>query len=900
MVRLLLASNANPNAVNQFGMTPLHYAAQQGHSAVETGANRCVGSWPLSQQKGRRPHCGRRTPPHLLRFTRPAQRLPPRTSLGCTQPSRRWPRPAMHPAVALLGLLLANDTALLDCVCSRINGAFELSGLEPLSPGWFFTVTEDCRGLEPPPAWLAAVGRLLPRDWLCGPPPPAGGGGCGGALEGLRRLTVDEPFELATALSCRIAADCVHACPVHGCVRLCSPQTLASHSALFSDFFSILSFQKYLKQYSDYWRDSVELVSLRVRHLSKLFVPLAFEQMVNHTTDQQLHRWIKDMERVKDMLVMKFMGLVQDVHYVREHITNYEIEDKNKRGKYTLRRPLLSDRLLYYEEQFLTFREDFSDLCEGQQPEASQMFGFADTLYSLYRHDWLRPVKFRSYIDVIDEKWQLDVKGDATVSVDTDCIQLLVDTLDHPTCPLEDLPPETIAQRRQCRAQLWDDMVQRSPHVPVTSYLAYTQRTNINLCLLAWMAANSLGVCQDVPFSVIQSAHDARCYFDSPDDRSCMKSNATDSICSVSRAILLLKCEDFSFNKRHNVCTVDVHRNGSFSRTISPSWGRDVKAYVEPTERTLNYKYSLSSTTLKYKDFKLDSLKPLEISFVTVNILFRFLTAGLFMYLSHFRNLPGKILLSYQITGIIQILCSEVLYRMAGVPDLSTMVLIDTALMLLSCIWLNTFCYQMYACIRHLRLPNVLPPAEARKVFRRQVLYALIPWSAVCTASTVLENTSKYYLFHSRIIFLGGISLSIAFNLVCLGIVAYMYRRAKDTMSKLKIYSKDKIRSKTEVLYLTIKTFILSGTGVLIRIGFHQAEGIAQYVYYVHIATMMQGPLMLVLFICNKTTVPALRKRLQAWGSPDAISPGQELCSTAERNLRKRTTVQSPAAESSL
>ncbi|XP_049791699.1 uncharacterized protein LOC126199038 isoform X3 [Schistocerca nitens] len=348
----------------------------------------------------------------------------------------------MHPAVALLGLLLANDTALLDCVCSRINDAFELSGLEPLSrgeqvmhrrfcsDGWSFTVAEDCRGLEPPPVWLAAVGRLLPRDWLCGPPPPAGGGGCGGALEGLRRLTVDEPFELATALSCRIAADCVHACPVHGlediewnvgtlktddlrnsiqsqllhAVRRITRAGHARHTCYMGLKFPVQRFNKteYLKQYSDYWRDSVELVSLRVRHLSKLFVPLAFEQMVNHTTDQQLHRWMKDMERVKDMLVTKLMGLVQDVHYVREHITNYEIEeDKNKRGKYTLRRPLLSDRLLYYEEQFLTFREDFSDLCEGQQPEASQMFAFADTLYSLYRHDWLRPVKFRSYIDVI-------------------------------------------------------------------------------------------------------------------------------------------------------------------------------------------------------------------------------------------------------------------------------------------------------------------------------------------------------------------------------------------------------------------------------------------------------------------------------------------------------------------
>ncbi|XP_046983911.1 ankyrin repeat and protein kinase domain-containing protein 1-like [Schistocerca americana] len=119
------------------------------------------------------------------------------------------------------------------------------------------------------------------------------------------------------------------------------------------------------------------------------------------------------------------------------------------------------------------------------------MFGLADAVYSFYRINWLTTKYSPSVRDFIDEKWQLEDQSNAVLNVDTDCLQLLADVLEHPTCPLDDLPPETIQQRLQCREQLWSDVVQRSPHVPVTSYLAYTQRVNVNLCLLAWMAVNS-------------------------------------------------------------------------------------------------------------------------------------------------------------------------------------------------------------------------------------------------------------------------------------------------------------------------------------------------------------------------------------------------------------------------
>ncbi|XP_046984136.1 uncharacterized protein LOC124554113 [Schistocerca americana] len=606
---------------------------------------------------------------------------------------------------------------------------------------------------------------------------------------------------------------------------------------------------------------------------------------------------MKDVNRVKDMLHTKVTGLVHDAQCVSKQVEHYELEeDKDRPGRLIVRRPLLSERLLPYQPWNLSSHDDFSALCEERQPEAPEMFSLADTLYAYYRFNWYTvavyvDMLYEDDFKTVDEEWQLEDRSSATLSVDTDCVQLLASALDHPTCPLEDLPPETIQQRLQCREQLWDDVVQRSPHIPVTSYLAYTQRINVNLCLLAWMAVNSYSICQGVPFSMIQSVRDARCYFDSPDDQSCLESNATDAICSVSRAILLLKCRDFSSTTASDNCIIYY----PFTQLLSSSSILNPKLTEETPHRTNRLK-----NNLKYKDFKIDSLKPLEISFILVNIIFRFSTAGVYMYLPQLRNLPGKILLSFQITCIIQILCSEVVYRMAGFPDLPTAVLVDSALTLLSCIWLNSFCYQMYACVRHLRLPNDLLPAEVSKLFRRQVLYVLIPWSIVCVAAVALEKTSKYYLIHSRVLVLVGICLSVAFDLVCFGLVGYMYLRNRYSMRQLKIVDNNKFASKKQCIFMSVKAVIVTGIGVTVRIGFHQAQGIAQFVYYVHLVTMLQGPVLFVCFVCNGTTLPILKNRILAWFNPTNIPAGGHLCSAAERNLARRNNEQSLVAESSL
>ncbi|XP_049946886.1 uncharacterized protein LOC126443336 [Schistocerca serialis cubense] len=807
---------------------------------------------------------------------------------------------------------------------------------------------------QPPPAWSAAQ-RLAARLWVSElPPPPAAGaavgGGCAGALAQLRRLTWRQSLQLVQELECQIADDCIDSRCVPGsrfnliqtaqerhgsvlktwyysgsaardygakeqtfqkvnatCIHFvgAESESCASYRSLIH-WLVVLSCAElqvqaavFRERLSSYWRDLAQLLSLGATHAPQLLVPLAFELMGNHASDQQLHGWIKDMKRVKDMLHTKLTGWVQDLQLASKQAEHYEVEeDKDEPGDLIIRRPLLSERLLRYQPWNLSFHDDFSALCKERQPEASQMFSLADELYAFHRVYWSTAAEYidsshKDHFKIVDEEWQLEDRSHATLSVDTDCVQLLVNALDHPTCPLEDLPLEAVKQRLQCREQLWDDVVQRSPHIPVTSYLAYTQRINVNLCLLAWMAVNSYGICQDVPFSMIQSVHDARCYSDSPDDQSCLQSNATDAICSVSRAILLLKCRDFSSIKTSLNCTFTKFRS---LWVYSRSSILDQKL----TEETLNYKNGLNDATLKYKDFKIDSLKPLEISFILINIIFRLSTAGVYMYLPQLRNLPGKILLSFQMTCIVQILCSEVVYRMAGVPDLPTAVLIDSALTLLSCFWLNSFCYHMYACVRHLRLPNQLLPAEVSQLFCREMLCVFIPWSIVCVAAVALEKTSKYYLIHSRIVVLAGISVSVAFNLVCLGLLGYMYLRNRCSMRRLEIVDNKKFASKKECLFMSVKAIILSGTGIIIRIGFHQAQGIAQVVYYMHLVTMVQGPVLFVCFVCNGTTLPLLKNRILLWWNPTNIPAGLELCSAAERNLARRNNEQSPFSESSL
>ncbi|XP_047099360.1 uncharacterized protein LOC124716851 [Schistocerca piceifrons] len=86
--------------------------------------------------------------------------------------------------------------------------------------------------------------------------------------------------------------------------------------------------------------------------------------------------------------------------------------------------PLLNDRLLSYQGQYIAFCDEFSAQCEKQQPEPSVMFGLADALYAFYRRHWSEELRTyfpyykygvygellpqRRHLVIIKEEWQME------------------------------------------------------------------------------------------------------------------------------------------------------------------------------------------------------------------------------------------------------------------------------------------------------------------------------------------------------------------------------------------------------------------------------------------------------------------------------------------------------------
>ncbi|XP_049861434.1 uncharacterized protein LOC126355219 isoform X2 [Schistocerca gregaria] len=339
-------------------------------------------------------------------------------------------------AASLLALLAANGTSLLDCVCDYI---FHVTGPPGSNYGekklWWtycqyprsYDVYVTCDALAPPSGAVSAVARLIPASSSTSRWPPAWGVACGGAVEAVRDLARGTPDELHSWDLCSlIAKDCIHSSCVRGWTnkewdaeilamdrlrhsilaqllkaarRITRAITARFQCALRNTLSFIQSsglngtelqakVALYLEHLSSYWRDSAQLLSLSVDDVSQLLVPLAFEHVGNHSNGERLHVWIKDMERVRDMLHTKLKGWVRDVRSLSEQIPYYKVEeDKKKPGKYILRRPVLNEDLLSFHQEHPSFRGSFGALCEERHPGASQMFTLADALHSLYHYN---------------------------------------------------------------------------------------------------------------------------------------------------------------------------------------------------------------------------------------------------------------------------------------------------------------------------------------------------------------------------------------------------------------------------------------------------------------------------------------------------------------------------------
>ncbi|XP_049944372.1 uncharacterized protein LOC126426509 [Schistocerca serialis cubense] len=248
----------------------------------------------------------------------------------------------MHPGSAaafLLVLLAANHSSLLRCACDHFANVTDVDGRGGLSHSqaeiWTnyclhqrrYFLTETCKILAPPSTAVTAVAHLVPDVRNDGQPLPGGEAPqpadnetCGAALAAVPGLTQATASLLASAraLMRRAAADCIDSCSVEGfndvewnletlstdhrrqpllsqllqAARRIT-QAIVSRSDLAytynRHFFRSYQYLNkteleaevpvFLEYLSNYWRDSVQLLSLGVTHISQLFVPMAFEHV---------------------------------------------------------------------------------------------------------------------------------------------------------------------------------------------------------------------------------------------------------------------------------------------------------------------------------------------------------------------------------------------------------------------------------------------------------------------------------------------------------------------------------------------------------------------------------------------------------------------------------------------
>ncbi|XP_049831463.1 uncharacterized protein LOC126272580 [Schistocerca gregaria] len=839
--------------------------------------------------------------------------------------------------VALTTTPAAASTAatVLDCVCDRFfdRGMKVKTNamLDPYCLGVYSIVARtrySCHGAMSDDAFrssLPMLAQMVPRHNSSAPVPSEESDGCR-IVEGMRRMEADS----AKDLLCQVAPEVLDSEPdkwledvewskkllhmSHQQRRHLLDELLAANVRLSKAITSNLECYWWSGNaftYNSSWTDAEIEASLRnvlrvlsislhkhvqfltraVKNFHRIYTTLILQQKGKNMSEDQLTSLLKYVEKLWNQLHVRTSGWLEDFNDVIDELSNTLLKKRVRQTawEFPIRYALMNDRLLDYHDRRMTFWEDFAEKCEKRIAGTPEALYLADAVHTYLVYKWFRKTRvfFQTcyYFIGEDHEWQLEDLSDSRMSVDSSCVQFMVDLLERPGCPLEDTSEQTLRKREVCHLQLRRDLMYGLSYIPVTSYLAYTQRVNINICLLSWMVISSKTMCEDVPYRMIKSVREALCFFPHYEGKSCAPNKSLDIVCSVSRAVLSFKCKKFFSQTVHSTCSLQYsYEWNRMEPTLDVSAGFVSHFY---SERNVTSMEVLSNPTMKYRNFKIDHLQSLEVSLISVNIFFRCVTAGVYLYLPKLRNLPGKLLLCFQFTGITQILCSEVAYRMFGVPDLATTVQLDSSLTLLSCIWLNTFCYLVFSGVRHLRLPDDLDACEASRLFRVYVTYALSLWTVVSSTFVSLERVSEQYLFHSRALLLTAISLSVACNLMLFLIVAYTCFRTRQSMSKLSVTT-NKFGTRKQMLLLSVKTFLLSGLGIVARVGFHQAEGVARYVYCVHLATMLQGPAIFVLFVCNGSALPQLRHRLQRWWSPDIIIPGEDLCSSARRNVGKR------------
>lgn len=229
---------------------------------------------------------------------------------------------------------------------------------------------------------------------------------------------------------------------------------------------------------------------------------------------------------------------------------------------------------------------------------------------------------------------------------------------------------------------------------------------------------------------------------------------------------------------------------------------------------------------------------PLALVLTYVNVAARVFTLVTCLLCPQLRDLPGKVLMGYQLTALLRLVAVP-----AVLEDFPLAARLDVAADLASTLWLTAYMHFLTTSIATLRLPDSLSPCEARVVLLR---YALLGWASSAALSAAFFWTDE--ALESRVNF-GHLFFLLA-NYGALFGNLYMFLRCCHFYYDVRLV--DHGGAFVGLFDLATKTSLLSGAGIASRLVFAQIQPLDRVATFYRALAALQGLLVFALYGCQR------------------------------------------------
>lgn len=389
-----------------------------------------------------------------------------------------------------------------------------------------------------------------------------------------------------------------------------------------------------------------------------------------------------------------------------------------------------------------------------------------------------------------------------SVYFDTSCICLLSN---RPDCRTD--MSGGVSPYQYCRRLLLKDLQKHITYRPAITYLDYTLKKRLSICAFS---------------TIFLSEYDKEC------------GNQTKSINYITEVLCFL--------------------NGLFNRPLNCSHKVELENFDSQTLCIFNYilKFTICHPIKDDRNFIFYEYgqSPLTLVFTSFDIVLRIITLVICLSFYELRNLPGKLFISYQITAIINIIFVKYIVAYCYIVDKSIAVYIDIYLDFACTCCLSAMSHFFYTSVKYLILPNDLSKDKQRKILCKYLLYSLA-FPAIILGTCFYIDTN----INSRIQYGQLVIMLICFFILLLNIVMFIinFHSYYDIKKSVRYSRKGttSISYYTDLLNFSIKTLVLSGAGIIIRITLAQIENFESILNYFYILSSTQGIVIFCMFSCS-------------------------------------------------